>query len=70
MALLLAIVMLGIGAVVLGRVLILRRPPLTGRIPFDVAFAAFFILRGLMHIRSWKRMEAAAAALESEPPRP
>ena len=68
MALVLSIIMLGIGIAVLGRVLVLRRPPLTNSMALDSLFGAFFLIRGYMHFRTWKQLEAVAATTEDVPP--
>lgn len=53
-ALVLGIVMIGLGIFVAIRPL-WRAPPLTRSVLLDVAFAAFFVLRGMLNLRSARR---------------
>jgi hypothetical protein len=54
-ALILGVVMVALGAWLLASVLILGRPPVSSSRWLDVAFAAFFILRGGMNLASGRR---------------
>ena len=53
----LSVFMFGIAAVILVRLVILRRPPATPYLALDLAFAAFFLLRGWMHLSAWRRRD-------------
>jgi hypothetical protein len=53
-AFVLGIVMIGLGIFVALRPL-WRAPPLTRSVLLDVAFAAFFVLRGTLNLRSARR---------------
>lgn len=55
LALSLGLVMLGFGAFVAVRPL-WGAPPLTRSVVLDVAFAAFFVLRGVHNVRSARRV--------------
>ena len=54
-SLVLGVVMVGLGAFVALRPLWVGRRPLTGQPFLDVAFALFFVLRGLLYLRSLRR---------------
>jgi uncharacterized protein YjeT (DUF2065 family) len=60
LSLVLGIVMVGLGAFVALRPLWVGRNPLTGQPFLDVAFALFFVLRGLMYLRSLRRPDPRA----------
>ena len=53
--LVLGAVMLGLGAFVVVRLAVLGRPPLTGRLWLDIAFALFFLVRGTLYLRGLRR---------------
>lgn len=47
-------VMTALGAWIAIRALVLRAPPYTGGFGIDIAFAIFFIARGLIQFRRWQ----------------
>ncbi|MBC7895551.1 MAG: hypothetical protein H7066_09060 [Cytophagaceae bacterium] len=47
-------VMAGLGVFIALRLLVLEREPLTGTPALDLAFAAFFVLRGALQYRRWR----------------
>lgn len=63
LGLVLGIVMLGLGAYIALRPL-LGAPPVTGTRLLDMAFAALFLLRGVMNIRALLRVQRS----RSQPP--
>ena len=61
-ALVLGVLMVALGAWLVASVLVLGRPPVTSSKWLDVAFAAFFILRGAMNLSSGRRAARRATA--------
>lgn len=60
-ALVLGLLMVALGAWLLAATFVLRRPAVSGRPLLDAAFAAFFLLRGLMNVRSARRAGRGSA---------
>lgn len=50
--------MVALGVGLLASTFLLRRPPVSRSAGLDAAFAAFFILRGVMNVRSARRIAA------------
>ena len=55
LSLVLGLIMIGLGSFIALRPLWVGRRPLTGQPFLDVAFALFFVLRGLLYLRSLRR---------------
>lgn len=47
-------VMAALGVFIAARLFVLGRPPVTGTMGLDVAFAVFFVLRGALQYRRWR----------------
>ncbi len=47
-------VMTGLGVWIAVRLLVMRTTPLTGTFALDLAFAVFFVARGLIQYRRWR----------------
>ena len=47
-------VMTGLGVWIAVRLLVMRAAPLTGTLGLDLAFAVFFVARGLIQYRRWR----------------
>lgn len=62
-------IMIALGAFLAARPLYAPGRPLTPSIWLDLAFALFFVLRGLMNVRAARRLTARRAATP-EPPGP
>jgi hypothetical protein len=54
-------VMVALGAFIAVRLLAFRGVPLTGALGLDVAFAAFFLIRGGMQFRRWRQARGAGS---------
>jgi hypothetical protein len=61
------LILIGLGAYITLRPLLGARQPLTSSRWLDLAFAAFFLLRGVMSVR---RNQRARARSEAPPPGP
>lgn len=48
-------IMIALGLYVAIRVLLAGEPPLTGSLALDVAFGVFFVARGALAYRRWRR---------------
>ena len=55
LSLALGLIMVGLGSFVALRPLWVGRRPLTGQPFLDIAFALFFLLRGMLYLRSLRR---------------
>lgn len=58
-ALVLGVIMVALGAWLLVNSVILRRPAVSGQLWLDAGFAALFVLRGVMNVRSARRIADA-----------
>jgi len=47
--------MVGVGVYVAVRALMFGAPPITGKMWLDLGFAFFFLVRGALHYRRWRR---------------
>ena len=63
-ALVLGVIMVVLGGWLLIHTVILQRSPVSGQRWLDVGFAALFMLRGVMNVRSARRI---AGAMRSNP---
>lgn len=67
LALVIGLVMVALGAWLLVATFVLGRPPVRGGPLLNVAFAAFFLLRGVMNVRSARRLARSPSAMPRAP---
>lgn len=68
--LLLGAIQVGVGVFIALRPLTGSGAPITNSRVLDMAFAAFFLIRGAMHLRNARRASREASQAVAEPPTP